>query len=144
MILLKSLHRRIFNLSASGVEKSFLWAQTFCTPLGWLRLSELIAASPLRWAKEKLRGNKKTFSVKRRKIISEGGGLVRISTRKAIQCKGPGHSVNRRTLKVEKLLSSSPSRKSALLTTSEELETARRLCKSNLHVGRPWGIGGRG
>ena len=41
------------------------------------------------------------------------GGLVRISTGKAIQRRGPGDSVNRRTLKTEKLLSSSPSQKSA-------------------------------
>ena len=42
-------------------------------------------------------------------------GLVRISTGKAIQWRGPGHSVNRWTLKTEKLLSSSPSRKSPLI-----------------------------
>ena len=41
-------------------------------------------------------------------------GLVRVSTGKAIESRGPGHSVNRRTLKIEKLLSSSPSQKSAL------------------------------
>ena len=41
-------------------------------------------------------------------------GLVRMSTGKAIQWRGPGDSVNRRTLKTEKLLSSPPSRKSAL------------------------------
>ena len=40
------------------------------------------------------------------------GGLVRISTGKAIQWRGPGDSVNRRTLKTEKLLSSSPTQKS--------------------------------
>ena len=40
--------------------------------------------------------------------------LVRISAGKAIQRRAPGHSVNRRTLKTEKLLFSSPSRKSAL------------------------------
>ena len=42
-------------------------------------------------------------------------GLVRISTGKAIQWRGSGHSLNRRTLKIETLLFSSPSRKSALL-----------------------------
>ena len=41
------------------------------------------------------------------------GGLVRISTGKAIQWRGPGHSVNRRTPKIEKLLSKSTSQKSA-------------------------------
>ena len=57
---------------------------------------------------------KKGFSVKRGEAIQWMRGLVRISTGKAIQWRGPGHSVNRRTLKSEKLLSSSPSRKSAL------------------------------
>ena len=37
--------------------------------------------------------------------------LVRVSTGKAIQWRGPGHSMNRRALKTEKLLSSSPSQK---------------------------------
>ena len=41
------------------------------------------------------------------------GGLVRISTGKAIQWRAPGDSANRRTPKTEKLLSSSPSQKSA-------------------------------
>ena len=41
------------------------------------------------------------------------GGLVRISTGKAIQWRGPGHSVNRRTPEIEKLLSKSTSQKSA-------------------------------
>ena len=40
-------------------------------------------------------------------------GLVRISTGKAIQWRGPGHSVNRRTPKIEKLLTKSTSQKSA-------------------------------
>ena len=53
--------------------------------------------------------------MKRGEAIQWMGGLVRISTGKAIQWRGPGHSVNRRTLKSEKLLSSSPSRKSALM-----------------------------
>ena len=57
---------------------------------------------------------KKGFSVKRGEAIQWMRGLVRISTGKAIQWRGPGHSVNRRTLKSEKLLSSSPSRKSTL------------------------------
>ena len=42
--------------------------------------------------------------------------MVRISTGKAIQRRASGHPLNRRTLKTEKLLSSSPSRKSALTT----------------------------
>ena len=61
---------------------------------------------------------KKGFSVKRGEAIQWMRGLVRISTGKAIQWRGPGHSVNRRTLKTEKLLSSSPSRKSALSSLS--------------------------
>ena len=57
---------------------------------------------------------KKVFSVKRGEAIQWMRGLVRISKGKAIQWRGPGDSVNRRTLKTEKLLSSSPSWKSAL------------------------------
>ena len=53
------------------------------------------------------------FSVKRGEAIQWIGGLVRISTGKAIQWRGSGHSLNRRTLKTEKLLSSSPAQKSA-------------------------------
>ena len=56
---------------------------------------------------------KKGFSVKRGEAIQWIRGLVRISTGKAIQWRAFGHSLNRRTLKTEKLLSSSPSRKSA-------------------------------
>ena len=54
------------------------------------------------------------FSVKRGEAIQWIRGLVRISTGKAIQWRGSGHPLNRRTLQAEKLLSSSPSRKSAL------------------------------
>ena len=53
---------------------------------------------------------KKGFSsVKRGEAIRWRRGLVslRISTGKAIQWRGPGHSMNRRTLKTEKLLASS-------------------------------------
>ena len=57
---------------------------------------------------------KKGFSVKRGEAIQWIRGLVRISTRKAIQWRGSSHSLNRRTLKIEKLLSSTPSRKSTL------------------------------
>ena len=64
---------------------------------------------------------KKGFSVKRGEAIQWMGGLVRISTGKAIQWRGPGDSVNRRTLKSEKLLSSSPSRKSALRMVAKML-----------------------
>ena len=63
---------------------------------------------------EALFSEKKGFSVKRGEAIQWMGGLVRISTGKAIQWRGSGDSVNRRTLKSEKLLSSSPSRKSPL------------------------------
>ena len=41
-------------------------------------------------------------------------GLVRISTGKPIQQTGPSHSLKHGTLKTEELLSSFPSRKSAL------------------------------
>ena len=64
---------------------------------------------------EALFSEEKGFSVKRGEAIQWMRGLVRISTGKAIQWRGPGHSVNRRSLKTEKLLSSSPSRKSALI-----------------------------
>ena len=69
----------------------------------------------------------KHFSVKKRVFQWKGGeaiqwmrGLVRISTGKAIQWRASGHSLNRRTLKTEKLLSSSPSQKSALTLFEEE------------------------
>ena len=52
--------------------------------------------------------------MKRGEAIQWMGGLVRISTGKAIQWRGPGDSVNCRTLKSETLLSSSSSRKSTL------------------------------
>ena len=61
----------------------------------------------------------KHFSVKKKGFSEKGGGvqwmrgLVRISTGKAIQWRGPGHSVNCRTPKIEKLLSKSTSQKSA-------------------------------
>ena len=63
---------------------------------------------------EALFSEKKGFSVKRGEAIQWIRGLVRISTGKASQWRGSGHSLNRRTLKIEKLLSSSPSQKSAL------------------------------
>ena len=65
---------------------------------------------------EELFSEKKGFlSVTRGEAIQWIRGLVRISTGKATQWRGLGHSLNRRTLKTEKLLSSSPSRKSALI-----------------------------
>ena len=67
-----------------------------------------------RGCNEALFSERKGFSVKRGEAIQWMRGLVRISTGKAIQWRAPGHSVNRRTLKTEKLLSSSPSQKSAL------------------------------
>ena len=48
-------------------------------------------------------------------------GLVSISTGKAIQWRDLGHSLNRRTLKTEKLLSSSHARKSALKEEQQNL-----------------------
>ena len=66
---------------------------------------------------EALFSEKKGFSVKRGEAIQRMRGLVRISTGKAIQWRGSGHSVNRRTLKTEKSLSSSPFRESALRET---------------------------
>ena len=53
------------------------------------------------------------------------GGLVRISTGKAIQWSASGHSLNRRTLKSEKLLSSSLARKSALNTEFTKFSSVR-------------------
>ena len=67
---------------------------------------------------EALFSEKKGFSVKRGEAIQWMTGLVRISTGKAIQWRGSGHSLNRRTPKIEKLLSSSPSQKSALMKMS--------------------------
>ena len=60
---------------------------------------------------EKGGGNSGAFHWKGGRQFSEWGvwsellqGMVRISTGKAIQWRGPGHPVNRRTLKTEKLL----------------------------------------
>ena len=74
---------------------------------------------------EALFSEKKGFSVKRGGGNSVNGGLVRISTGKAIQWRGPGHSVNCRTLKSEKLLCSSPSRKSAPTRVRQEKRSVR-------------------
>ena len=52
---------------------------------------------------------KKGLSVKRGEAIQWKRGLARMSTGNAIQWRGSGHSLNRRTLKTEKLLSSSQS-----------------------------------
>ena len=52
---------------------------------------------------------KKGFSVKRGDVIQWIRGLVRISTGKAIQWRGSGHSLSHRSLKTKKLLSSFPS-----------------------------------
>ena len=76
--------------------------------------------------------------------------MVRISTGKAIQSRGSGHSLNRRTLKTEKLLSSSHSRKSALMsgfpekggwgTSGEVWETSGEpLVAGRFHSGRTSG-----
>ena len=78
---------------------------------------------------------RRTFQWKKGFFSEKGGGnfqwmrgLVRISTGKAIQWRGSGNSVNRRTLKTEKLLSSPPSQKSALSVVCWRL--GRRLQKS--------------
>ena len=63
---------------------------------------------------EALFSERKGLSVERGEAIQWMGGLVRILKGKAIQWRGSGHSLNRWTLKSEKLLSSSPCRKSAL------------------------------
>ena len=65
------------------------------------------------------------FQWKKRVFSEKGGGiqwirgLVKISTGKAIQWRGPGDSVNRRIPKIEKLLSKSTSQKSAPKTEIE-------------------------
>ena len=71
--------------------------------------------------------NKKSFSVKRGEAIQWTRGLARISTGKAIQWRGQGHSVNSRTLKTEKLLSSSPSQKSALILWNQRKTKGQQL-----------------
>ena len=73
---------------------------------------------------EALFSDKKGFSAKRGEAIQWIRGLVRISTRKAIQWRGSGHSLNRRTLKIENLLSSSPSWKS--VPTKNTLKTSQK------------------
>ena len=83
---------------------------------------------------EALFSEKKGFSVKRGEAIQWIRGLARISTGTAIQWRASGHSLNRRTLKTEKLLSSSPSRKSALKFQQKimhgqiSLRSFRELC----------------
>ena len=69
------------------------------------------------------------FWMKKKVFSEKGGGIqwmrdsVWISTGKAFQWRGLGHSVNRRSLQIEKLLSSSPSPKSALITASKQTKT---------------------
>ena len=53
---------------------------------------------------------------------------------KAIQRRGPGHSVNRRTLKTEKLLCSSPARESAPMEALDCLSPSRNL----FILSHPW------
>ena len=80
------------------------------------------------------RGSDEALFSEKKGVFSEKGGgmqwmrrLVRISTGKAIQWRGPGHSVNRRTPKIEKLLSKSPSQKSAPIN-SVPLKRDWRYC----------------
>ena len=56
-----------------------------------------------RGCNEALFSKERAFQWKGGRQFSEWGGLVRISTGKAIQWRGPGDSVNRRTLKTEKV-----------------------------------------
>ena len=87
----------------------------------WLtknRLENRLKSEPIFWEGDATKHSseeKKGFSVKRGEAIQWIRGLVRISTGKAIQWRGSGHSLNCRTLKIEKLLSSFPARKSALI-----------------------------
>ena len=85
---------------------------------------------------------KKGSSVKRGESIQWMRGLVRISTGKAIQWRGPGHSVNRRTPKTEKLLSSSPPyrRYGPRCWNSVSTPDATRTCTTQLLKGSPYGI----
>ena len=88
---------------------------------------------------EALFSEKRSFQWKGGRQFSESG-LVSISSGKAIQWRGSGHSLNRRTLKTEKLLSSSSSRKSApnrAGSTSSLRSLARRSCRP----AESWGKG---
>ena len=77
-------------------------------PCSWHRAnSELMFGKGMR--RSTFQWKKGFFSEKGGGISVNEGGLGRISTGKAIQWRGSGHSLNRRTLKTEKLLSSSPS-----------------------------------
>ena len=99
------------NSTRWGISKSCHFPQRV--------LSELIFGKGMRRSTFQW---KKGVSVKRGEAIQWIGGLVRISTGKAIQWRGPGHSVNRWTLKSEKLLSSSPSQKLALILNNARPE----------------------
>ena len=91
------------------------------------------------------RGSDEALFSENKGVFSEKGGwiqwmrgLVRTSTAKAIQWRGPGHSVNRRTPKTEKLLSKSTSPKTEKLlskSTSQKSAAKRGGC------GRQKGIG---
>ena len=82
-----------------------------------------------------------TFQWKKKGVFSEEGGgiqwmrgLVRISTGKAIQWRGSGHSVNRRTPKIEKLLTKSTSQKSAPKREASADSTKSRIRCTKAHL----------
>ena len=89
---------------------------------------------------EALFSEKRGFQWNRGEAIQWIRGLVRISTGNAIQWRGSGHSLNRRTLKTEKLLSSSPSRKSALMHVAllSEIIQERLPLKSQIALQVTW------
>ena len=64
--------------------------------------------------------------------------MVGISTGKAIQRGGPGHSLNRLTLKTQKLLSSSPSQRSALSQLGDNQRFVLRLLAWSLSGPLNW------
>ena len=88
----------------------------------------------------------KHFSVEKDGVFCEKEGgmqwmrsLVSISTGKAIQWRGLGDSVNRRTLKTEKSLSSSPFREPALIGLREILSPPCNFRGSPLEkLGKQW------
>ena len=80
----------------------------------------------------------KHFSVKKGVFSAKGGGnsvnegFGKDFYRKGkSQRRGSGHSLNRRTLKIEKLLSSSPSQKSALSFLEEKTGYAKWRCDTS-------------
>ena len=126
----------IYTNPIKNLPKLLFWGLRPCPSLIFLFYqgkSEPIFGKGMR--RSTFQWKKGFFSETGGEAIQWMGGLVRISTGKAIQWRAPGDSVNRRTLESEKLLSSSPSRKSALnqgfLSPADPTETLEKAEKKH-------------